>query len=68
VGAEDREGYRKHAAELAELAPDVIFAATSGVVAAAQQASPKVPVVLRLSMSRLDDLLPWNCNQLRAAA
>ena len=44
-GAGDRERYRKYAAELAALAPDVIFAATTDAVVAVQQASPTVPIV-----------------------
>ena len=44
-GAGDPERYRKYAAELAALAPDVIFAATSAAVVAMQQASPAVPIV-----------------------
>ena len=44
-GAGDRERYRKYAAELAALAPDVIFAATTDAVVSVQQASPAVPIV-----------------------
>ena len=44
-GAGNRENYRKYAAELAALAPDVIFAATTDAVVSVQQASPNVPVV-----------------------
>jgi putative ABC transport system substrate-binding protein len=44
-GAGDRERYRMYAAELAALRPDVIFAATTDVVVALQQASPTVPIV-----------------------
>jgi putative ABC transport system substrate-binding protein len=44
-GGGDPERYRKYAAELAALAPDVIFAATSAAVVAVQQASPAVPIV-----------------------
>jgi putative tryptophan/tyrosine transport system substrate-binding protein len=44
-GAGNRERYRKYAAELAALAPDVIFAATTDAVVSAQQASPTVPIV-----------------------
>ena len=44
-GAGNRESYRKYAAELAALAPDVIFAATTDAVVSVQQASPNVPVV-----------------------
>jgi putative ABC transport system substrate-binding protein len=41
----DRERYRKYAAELAALAPDVIFAATTDAVVSVQQASSTVPIV-----------------------
>ena len=44
-GGGSRERYRKYAAELAALAPDVIFAATTDAVVSVQQASPTVPVV-----------------------
>jgi ABC-type uncharacterized transport system substrate-binding protein len=44
-GAGNRERYRKYAAELAALAPDVIFAATTDAVVSVQQASPAVPIV-----------------------
>jgi ABC-type uncharacterized transport system substrate-binding protein len=44
-GAGGRESYRKYAAELAALAPDVIFAATTDAVVSVQQASPTVPIV-----------------------
>ena len=44
-GAGNRENYRKYAAELAALAPDVIFAATTDAVVSVQQASPNVSVV-----------------------
>ena len=44
-GGGNREHYRKYAAELAALAPDVIFAATTDAVVSVQQASPTVPVV-----------------------
>src|SRR5262245_340729 len=44
-GAGDRERYRKYAAELVALAPDVVFAATSDAVVSVQRASPTVPIV-----------------------
>jgi putative tryptophan/tyrosine transport system substrate-binding protein len=44
-GAGNRDNYRKHAAELAALNSDVVFAATSDVVTSVQQASPGVPIV-----------------------
>jgi putative ABC transport system substrate-binding protein len=44
-GAGDRERYRKYAAELVGLAPDVVFAATSDAVVSVQRASPAVPIV-----------------------
>src|SRR6059058_5607747 len=44
-GAGDRERYRKYAAELVALAPDVVFAATSDAVVSVQRASPAVPIV-----------------------
>ena len=43
--AGDPARYRKYSAELAALAPDVVFAATSAAVVAMQQASPAVPIV-----------------------
>jgi putative tryptophan/tyrosine transport system substrate-binding protein len=44
-GAGDAERYRGYAAELIALAPDVILAPTSGVVAALQRATRAVPIV-----------------------
>ena len=44
-GAGDRERYRKYAAELVAIAPDVILAATTDTVVALQQASRTVPIV-----------------------
>jgi putative ABC transport system substrate-binding protein len=44
-GGGDRERYRKYAAELAALAPDVVFAATSDTVVSMQRASSTVPIV-----------------------
>jgi putative tryptophan/tyrosine transport system substrate-binding protein len=44
-GAGDAERYRGYAAELIALAPDVILAPTSGVVAALQRATGTVPIV-----------------------
>ena len=44
-GAGDRERYRKYAAELVGLAPDVVFAATSDAVVSVQRALPAVPIV-----------------------
>ena len=44
-GAGNAERYRKYAAELAALAPDVIFAATTDAVVSVQQASSTVPIV-----------------------
>ena len=44
-GAGDRERYRKYAAELVALAPDVVFAATSDAVVSVQRASPAAPIV-----------------------
>jgi len=44
-GGGDRERYRKYAVELAALAPDVIFAATTDAVVAVQEASRTVPIV-----------------------
>ena len=44
-GAGNPERYRKYAAELAALAPDVVFAATTDAVVSMQQASPAVSVV-----------------------
>jgi putative ABC transport system substrate-binding protein len=44
-GAGDRQRYRKYASELAALAPDVIFAATTDAVVSVQHASPTVPMV-----------------------
>jgi putative ABC transport system substrate-binding protein len=44
-GGGARERYRKYAAELVALAPDVIFAATTDAVVAVQQASSTVPIV-----------------------
>jgi len=44
-GAGDAERYRGYATELIALAPDVILAPTSGVVAALQRATRTVPIV-----------------------
>ena len=44
-GAGHRERYRKYAIELAALAPDVVFAATTDAVVAVQEASRTVPIV-----------------------
>jgi len=44
-GAGDPERYRKYAAELVALTPDVIVANTSPIVAAVQQATSTVPIV-----------------------
>jgi ABC-type uncharacterized transport system substrate-binding protein len=44
-GAGDAERYRQYAAELLALAPDVILAPTSAVVAALQRATRTVPIV-----------------------
>jgi ABC-type uncharacterized transport system substrate-binding protein len=44
-GGGDRQRYRRYAAELVALAPDVILAATSAVVEEVQQASASVPIV-----------------------
>jgi putative tryptophan/tyrosine transport system substrate-binding protein len=44
-GAGDAERYRGYAAELVALAPDVILAPTSAVVAALQRATRTVPIV-----------------------
>jgi putative tryptophan/tyrosine transport system substrate-binding protein len=44
-GAGDHERYRKYAAELTALAPDVVLAATSDAVAAVQRASRTTPIV-----------------------
>jgi ABC-type uncharacterized transport system substrate-binding protein len=44
-GAGDGERYRKYATELVALTPDVVFAATSDVVVALQQASGTIPIV-----------------------
>jgi putative ABC transport system substrate-binding protein len=44
-GAGDPERYRGYAAELIALAPDVILAPTSGVVAVLQRATRTVPIV-----------------------
>jgi putative ABC transport system substrate-binding protein len=44
-GADDQRLYRRYAAELVALAPDVIVADTSSVVAALQQATSTVPIV-----------------------
>jgi putative ABC transport system substrate-binding protein len=44
-GAADSDRYRKHAAELVALAPDVILATTTPTVAALQQATRTVPIV-----------------------
>src|SRR5262249_2855791 len=43
-GAGDDELYRQYATELVAIAPDVIVAVTSGVVAALQRATRKVPI------------------------
>src|SRR5262245_30509008 len=44
-GANDADRYRKYAAELVALAPDVIVAVTSNVVAALQRETRSVPIV-----------------------
>ena len=44
-GAGDRQRYRRYAAELVALAPDVILAATTDTVVAIQEASRTVPIV-----------------------
>jgi putative ABC transport system substrate-binding protein len=44
-GAGDTERIRKHAAELVALAPDVVVAVTSNVVAALQRETRSVPIV-----------------------
>jgi putative ABC transport system substrate-binding protein len=44
-GAGDDELYRRYATELVTIAPDVIVAVTSGVVAALQRATRTVPIV-----------------------
>ena len=44
-GAGDAERYRKYAAELVALAPDVILAATASVVAQVRRATQSVPIV-----------------------
>jgi len=44
-GAGNRDNYRKFAAELAALAPDAVFAATTEPVTLVQQASPTLPIV-----------------------
>jgi ABC-type uncharacterized transport system substrate-binding protein len=44
-GAGDAGRYRKYAAELVALTPDVIFANTSPIVAAVQQATSTIPTV-----------------------
>jgi putative ABC transport system substrate-binding protein len=44
-GAGDRERYRRYAKELVALAPDVILAKTSSVVATLQEATRNVPIV-----------------------
>src|SRR5712671_2046985 len=43
--ADDADLYRRHAAELVALAPDVVLASASPTVAALQQASRTVPIV-----------------------
>jgi putative tryptophan/tyrosine transport system substrate-binding protein len=45
LGANDADRYRQYAAELVALAPDVILAATSPVVAALQRETRSVPIV-----------------------
>jgi putative ABC transport system substrate-binding protein len=44
-GAGDADGYRQYAAELVALAPDVVVAATSTIVAALQRETRSVPIV-----------------------
>jgi putative ABC transport system substrate-binding protein len=44
-GASDADRYRQYAAELVALAPDVVVAATSNVVAALQRETRSVPIV-----------------------
>ena len=44
-GAADADRYRKYAAELVALAPDVLVATTSPAVAALQQATRTLPIV-----------------------
>ena len=44
-GAGDADRYRKYAAELVALTPDVIVANTSPIVAAVQQATSTIPIV-----------------------
>src|SRR5262245_40506144 len=44
-GAGNVDGFRKYAAELVALAPDVILATAGSIVAALQQASRTVPIV-----------------------
>jgi ABC-type uncharacterized transport system substrate-binding protein len=44
-GGADADRYRRYAAELVTLAPDVIFATTTPVIAALQQATRTVPIV-----------------------
>jgi putative tryptophan/tyrosine transport system substrate-binding protein len=44
-GGGDSERYRRYAAELVALAPDVVLAATTAVVEALQQASASMPIV-----------------------
>jgi putative tryptophan/tyrosine transport system substrate-binding protein len=43
--AGDADRYRRHAAELAALAPDVVLAATTAAVTALGEAAPTVPIV-----------------------
>jgi ABC-type uncharacterized transport system substrate-binding protein len=47
-GAADNELYRKHAAELAALAPDVIFASATPSVQALQHANRTMPIVFAM--------------------
>ena len=44
-GAGDADRYRQYAAELVALAPDVVVAATSTIVAALQRVTRSVPIV-----------------------
>ena len=44
-GAGNRDNYRKFAVELAALAPDAVFAATTEPVTLVQQASPALPIL-----------------------
>ena len=52
-GAGDPDRYRKYAAELVALTPDVIVANTSPIVVAVQQATSTIPIVF------VGLLIPW---------